>query len=548
MLNNPKISVCIPVYNREKYIAQCIESVISQDYRNIEIIISDNCSTDGTVDIIKRYLYDKRIRFYQNKTNLGMFGNVTKMMNYIKGDRLIFLSSDDYWTNATFLSLAVNMADKYSDLAVFCGGKMVLNESSNTVHDLSDNTDAVFDGESLFLRGLDTWPTFEAGAMVINTAIFKNAFSNCINVPGDDVLFFWQLCLQGKIYILRKPFLMFRNHDNNTCRWKSVEDFVQRIIVNAIVPVKTYSITVKKNLFLKKVLYKWLIKNILLFMTGSGSLSWTNFDRLKDGYENILVERGFSVDEFGMEPLFGILKEINAFENKLYYYTEDLTADDLGILDEGTSLLIKNYIDRNYESGKSDYGYIFNNDLKLKTIIADSIKIRLELIGGFNYDYSIKSNLAKSGINKKNIRDFFDVFIYSKIYAYRPEKLQSVSFINAPTIGALEYIERHDAQEFTADNADIFCSGWILNALDKTPPEKVYILLTQNNLPKYFIEAKIKERLDVAKELGSILSKDCGYYFVVPSDAILIGQYDVITLYIKGNNALVFDNNKKIIL
>ena len=43
---NPKISVCIPVYNREKYIAQCIESVPAQDYENIEIIISDNCSTD----------------------------------------------------------------------------------------------------------------------------------------------------------------------------------------------------------------------------------------------------------------------------------------------------------------------------------------------------------------------------------------------------------------------------------------------------------------------------------------------------------------------
>ncbi len=54
-MNNPKISVCITVYNREEYIAQCIESVISQDYKNIEIIISDNCSTDRSVEIIKSF-------------------------------------------------------------------------------------------------------------------------------------------------------------------------------------------------------------------------------------------------------------------------------------------------------------------------------------------------------------------------------------------------------------------------------------------------------------------------------------------------------------
>ena len=75
MAANPKISVCIPVYNREKYIAQCIESVLAQDYKNIEIIISDNCSTDGTVDIINGYLKDKRIRFYRNETNIGMLSN-----------------------------------------------------------------------------------------------------------------------------------------------------------------------------------------------------------------------------------------------------------------------------------------------------------------------------------------------------------------------------------------------------------------------------------------------------------------------------------------
>lgn len=518
MAANPKISVCITVYNREKYIAQCIESVLAQDYENIEIIISDNCSTDGTVEIIKGFLSDKRIKFCQNDFNLGMYRNTEIAMNYATGDYIAFLSSDDYWCDKTYLSQAADKICNFDNILAFCGGKKVLDEQSKTLQDLSDDTDAVFDGVEVFLKGLDAWPPFELGAMIIDTQLFKSILNNNKHhSPGDDVYLFWLLCLQGKLYVLRKPFLVFRNHDGNMCRWKSLDDFINRILCNAVVPIKAYEVGVKKNMFPKQVLDKWLVKNVLLFITGSYMWEWDKFNTLKNAYESILAERGFSIEDFGIDSLFSRLHEVNVFESKVYYCPQDIKIKKI-----------------------TNFGNDNNYSIS-------ALKNGFELAGYLKYNASIRANLMKSGINENSINDFFDVFIYSKIYLFPPAELQSLNF-SSGGIGAFEQINGNASKiiNIGSDDADIFGRGWIVNS-DKTSFDKIYIALSINDQLKYFIEAIAQERRDIAAALAMESAKNCGYYFVIPKDNILTGQYDIITIAIKGNEAIVFYNNKKII-
>lgn len=95
------VSVLITSYNREEYIGEAIESVLSQSYSNFEIIITDNCSTDGTVAVIEKYLSDPRIRFCQNETNIGQFPNRNRAASLANGKYLKYLDSDDMffpWT------------------------------------------------------------------------------------------------------------------------------------------------------------------------------------------------------------------------------------------------------------------------------------------------------------------------------------------------------------------------------------------------------------------------------------------------------------------
>jgi glycosyltransferase involved in cell wall biosynthesis len=93
----PKVSVCIPVYNGERFIGEAIDSVLMQDYDDIEIIVNDNASTDKTTDIVRSYmlLQPDKIRLYENATNIGMANNWNKVIHEATGDYFILLSADD---------------------------------------------------------------------------------------------------------------------------------------------------------------------------------------------------------------------------------------------------------------------------------------------------------------------------------------------------------------------------------------------------------------------------------------------------------------------
>ena len=94
MRSEPLISVCIPAYNNEAFIAATVESVLRQTYREFEIILTDDHSTDGTVAAIKRFS-DTRIRLIQNETNLGFGGNWNKALGHAQGTYIKLLCADD---------------------------------------------------------------------------------------------------------------------------------------------------------------------------------------------------------------------------------------------------------------------------------------------------------------------------------------------------------------------------------------------------------------------------------------------------------------------
>ncbi|REK10860.1 MAG: glycosyltransferase family 2 protein [Planctomycetota bacterium] len=89
-----KFSVCIPNYNYERYLGSTIQSVLDQDDPDLEILISDNASTDRSVEIVKGF-NDPRIRLHINACNVGFAGNLDRSAGMATGDVMIMLSSDD---------------------------------------------------------------------------------------------------------------------------------------------------------------------------------------------------------------------------------------------------------------------------------------------------------------------------------------------------------------------------------------------------------------------------------------------------------------------
>lgn len=90
------VSVLMTAFNREEYIADAIESVLSSTYRNFELIIVDDCSKDRTVEIAKGFASkDERTKVYVNEKNIGDYPNRNKATSYARGKYLMFVDSDD---------------------------------------------------------------------------------------------------------------------------------------------------------------------------------------------------------------------------------------------------------------------------------------------------------------------------------------------------------------------------------------------------------------------------------------------------------------------
>lgn len=93
-----KVSVITPVYNAERYIARAIESVLAQTYKNIEIILVDDCSTDNSAGIIKEYQRSHpEIIYHLQEKNMGAGVARNKALELAKGQYVAFLDSDDLW-------------------------------------------------------------------------------------------------------------------------------------------------------------------------------------------------------------------------------------------------------------------------------------------------------------------------------------------------------------------------------------------------------------------------------------------------------------------
>jgi len=204
----PLVSVLMTAYNREKYIGDAIESVLASTYPNFELIIVDDCSSDQTYEIAKKYgLLDKRIKLYQNQSNLGQFPNRNKAAEYANGKYIKFLDSDDL-IYPHGLGVFVKMMEQFPDAGF---GTEHFTQFVSTpfpiIHTPREAYLSHFSGTGLLLRG--------PSATIINTQVFKSngGFLQSASVNGDTE---FNLKIAAKYPIISLPpaLVWWRQHPN----------------------------------------------------------------------------------------------------------------------------------------------------------------------------------------------------------------------------------------------------------------------------------------------------------------------------------------------
>jgi len=121
-VENSLVTVLMPVYNAEKYLKEAIDSILNQTYTNIEFLIINDGSTDGSEDIIYSYK-DSRIRFVKNPQNMGLIATLNKGLDLANGKYIARMDADDV-SMPTRLKTQVNYMEANSDVAV-CGSKII---------------------------------------------------------------------------------------------------------------------------------------------------------------------------------------------------------------------------------------------------------------------------------------------------------------------------------------------------------------------------------------------------------------------------------------
>ena len=131
------VSIIIPVYNVEKYLSRCIESVIGQTYEHIEIILVNDGSTDHSLEICEKYkIVDKRIKII-NKNNGGLSSARNAGIDECSGDYIYFLDSDDYISRDCIEYLVKLMEENNSDISIM--PMMYVSEATNSEIAFSGN-------------------------------------------------------------------------------------------------------------------------------------------------------------------------------------------------------------------------------------------------------------------------------------------------------------------------------------------------------------------------------------------------------------------------
>ena len=132
----PAVSVVIPLYNSEKFIGECLDSLRAQTFKDFEVIVIDDCSTDNSVNIVEEYApkFDGRLILSKTEKNSGGGGYVPRNIGIklASGEYICFLDADDY-LSSTALETLYNAAKRYDAEVVYTASYYKLNPFGNAV-------------------------------------------------------------------------------------------------------------------------------------------------------------------------------------------------------------------------------------------------------------------------------------------------------------------------------------------------------------------------------------------------------------------------------
>ena len=206
------VSIGVPVFNGEKYLRECLNCLVNQSYLNLEIIISNNCSTDLTDSICLYFSNnDIRIKYFVQNELLETLENFQFVLENSTGDYFMWAACDDIW-GTNFILDSLKLFDK-DDSLIGVNGRCLFANNSNLF-----SGDTGFYKKKPFLRKfyylLNPGPNARFYSLY-KSKILKNLCIKNYNFFAGDWAFYFDILKYGKTQVLSSDYTFFKNVDSN---------------------------------------------------------------------------------------------------------------------------------------------------------------------------------------------------------------------------------------------------------------------------------------------------------------------------------------------
>ena len=214
----PRVGLGMPVFNGERYVAEAIESILSQTFEDFELVILDNASTDGTEQICRSYAAkDERIQFIRNRENLGIIHNFNSVFKLTSGEYFKWTAYDDV-CSPNFLLRCTQVLESDPSIVLAYPHIVNINERGERVEFEQDipninSAEGMFSGDPVkrfraWMRNLGfTEPLY---GLIRANALMKTPL-HAFHFIGDHILLA-ELCLYGRFYEIREDLFFRRVH------------------------------------------------------------------------------------------------------------------------------------------------------------------------------------------------------------------------------------------------------------------------------------------------------------------------------------------------
>jgi glycosyltransferase involved in cell wall biosynthesis len=208
----PKVSVCVPTYNRAPLLKAFLPTILSQTLQDFEIIICDNCSTDNTTEVALACT-DPRVSYYRNDANLGPFGNMNRLLTLARGEYVVIVHDDDLYL-PDFLEREAAMLDANPGVGmVHCAVWETDEDGSRRRAERAYPTTRVLDGKREFVHWLQGHNVCCSSVMARRTVYHAaGPFDPEGRHICGDFLMWLKLALLGDVAYVADPLLERRVH------------------------------------------------------------------------------------------------------------------------------------------------------------------------------------------------------------------------------------------------------------------------------------------------------------------------------------------------